>query len=86
VLPFFDPFNRKLCVGEQFPDPLHIRSFWEAIRIDPETGAGKVVALPFDCEDMAFDSDSWRPTRRSPLQYRKMSADNHRKREVYQNE
>jgi len=44
-------------VGEQFPDPLHIKSFWEPIQIDPATGNGKVVPLPFDCEDMAFDMD-----------------------------
>ncbi|MCX7591005.1 MAG: hypothetical protein N2255_05195 [Kiritimatiellae bacterium] len=54
---YFDHKNRKLYVGEQFLDPLHIKSFWETIQIDPETGHAKIVHLPFDCEDMAFDMD-----------------------------
>ncbi|MCX7804341.1 MAG: hypothetical protein N3A38_04030 [Planctomycetota bacterium] len=54
---YFDPKNEMLYVGEQFPDPLHIKSFWEPVAINPATGKGKVIQLPFDCEDMAFDMD-----------------------------
>jgi hypothetical protein len=54
---YFDHRNRLLHVAEQFPDPQHIKSFKETVQIDPESGQARIVLLPFDCEDLAFDMD-----------------------------
>jgi len=54
---YFDHRNRTLYVGEQFPDPVHVKSFQELIQIDPETGKARIIPIPFACEDMAFDMD-----------------------------
>jgi hypothetical protein len=54
---YVNPADGCLYVGEQYyPHPEHIKSFKELIRIDPSTGRCKIVKLPFDAEDMAFDA------------------------------
>jgi len=50
---YVNPRNRKLYVGE---DLGFGKSFKELVEIDPETGKCGPVALPFDAEDIAFDT------------------------------
>ena len=54
---YFNHGNGRLYVGEQFYDVIHVKSFGQLIELDPARARGKVIDLPFDCEDMAFDMD-----------------------------
>jgi len=49
---YFDHKNERLYVGEG--DSGNGKSFRDAVVIDPNTGATKIVKLPFDAEDMCF--------------------------------
>ncbi len=49
---YFNPRNKRLYLGE----PIGFqKSFRDLVEIDPETGRQRIVQLPFDAEDMAFD-------------------------------
>lgn len=48
---YWEPKRELLYVGE---GPFH---FQEAVTVDPASGKTKVVQIPFDAEDMCFDSD-----------------------------
>ncbi|MFT5526928.1 MAG: hypothetical protein ACI9HK_004910, partial [Pirellulaceae bacterium] len=50
-----DPVRGHLYVAEG--QAASGKSNYDVIRIDPETGTTEMVALPFDAEDMCFDSD-----------------------------
>ena len=55
---YFNPGDGCLYVGEHHdPNPIHVKGFTNLIRIDPATGDIRIVALPFDAEDMAFGMD-----------------------------
>ncbi|MFO7900490.1 MAG: hypothetical protein R6V58_15700 [Planctomycetota bacterium] len=57
---YVNPAEPALYVGEQYyPHPEHIKSFRELVRIDPATGNCKIVRLPFDSEDLAFDAEGY---------------------------
>lgn len=50
---YLNPLNGKLYVGEG--QAFDWKSFKDMIEIDPESGASRIVPLPFDAEDMCFD-------------------------------
>lgn len=52
---FVDPVTGLLYVSEG--NDAVGKSFRDVVRIDPETGKCEIVRLPFDAEDMCFDSD-----------------------------
>ena len=53
---YFDHKNEVLYLGEHHqPSPEASKSFRDLVAIDPKTGRIKVVPIPFDAEDMAFD-------------------------------
>ena len=53
---YADPKTGKIYIGEG--DNSHNgKSFRDLIEIDPATGRQRIVQLPFDAEDMAFDMD-----------------------------
>ena len=53
---YFNPGDGRLYVGEQYIGaPIHMKSYAELVRIDPETGKSDLVGIPCTSEDMAFD-------------------------------
>jgi len=55
---YFNPGDGHLYVGaHQDPAVIHAKGFYKTVRINPETGKLKIVQLPFDAEDLAFDMD-----------------------------
>ncbi len=53
---YADPKTGKLYVGEG-DSSYEGKSFRDLIEIDPATGRQRIVQIPFDAEDMAFDRD-----------------------------
>ena len=51
---YVNPKTELLYVGE---DLGYAKSFKELVEIDPATGKERLVALPFDAEDLCFDQD-----------------------------
>lgn len=49
---YVNPVDGKLFIANELGFG---KSFTELVRIDPESGKTKIVALPFDTEDLAFD-------------------------------
>jgi hypothetical protein len=55
---YFNPKSRKLYVGELHgPWPFHVTSIHDLPVVDPDTGKVTLAKLPFDAEDLAFDTD-----------------------------
>lgn len=53
---FFDYKNEKLFVGELYdPHPEHVTAIASVVAIDAKSGDEKIINLPFDAEDVAFD-------------------------------
>lgn len=53
---FFDYKNEKLLVGELYdPHPEHVTAIANLVSIDVKSGEEKIINLPFDAEDLAFD-------------------------------
>lgn len=53
---FVNPKNKKLYIGEADSGPT-CKAFTELIEVDTDTGATKIVKLPFNPMDIAFDLD-----------------------------
>jgi len=55
---YFNPGDGYLYVGaHQDPAVIHAKGFYKMVRINPENGKLKIIHLPFDAEDLAFDMD-----------------------------
>jgi hypothetical protein len=56
---FFNPRNEKLYVGEPLPETGagENKGFGQLIEIEPVTGKTRIVKIPCNAEDMAFDID-----------------------------
>ncbi len=53
-----NPKNGKLYIAEDhFPAAIVVKGSSDLIEVDPDTGRNRVLPLPFDAEDIAFDSD-----------------------------
>jgi len=53
---FVNPKTGRVYVGEHHdPAVIHVKSITELVSIDPDTGRVRLVSLPFDAEDLAFD-------------------------------
>ena len=53
---FVNPANGWLYVGEHHdPAAIHVKAITELIAINPATGKQRLVPIPFDAEDIAFD-------------------------------
>ena len=53
---YFNPGDGHLYVGaHQDPAVIHAKGFYKMVRINPRTGKLKIIHLPFDAEDLAFD-------------------------------
>ena len=54
---FVNPANGWVYVGEHHdPAVIHTKSITELVCIDPATGEAKLSSMPFDAEDLAFDT------------------------------
>ena len=51
---FVNPANGKLYVGETDSGPVS-KAYNRIVEVDPETGRARMVTLPFNAEEMAFD-------------------------------
>jgi len=53
---YFNPKNKFLYIGDLHdPHPIHVTGFHTIPVVDTRTGKVRVITLPFDAEDMAFD-------------------------------
>jgi hypothetical protein len=55
---YVNPKNKKLYIAEADSGPTN-KAFSELIEVDPETGANKLVKLPYNPMDIAFDLDGF---------------------------
>jgi len=53
---YFNPKNKMLYIGEADSGPT-TKAFTALIEVNPETGASKIIRLPFNPMDAAFDLD-----------------------------
>jgi len=55
-----DPTTGTLYVAEDhFPAVIIVKGSSDLVAIDPDTGRIRIVPLPFDCEDLAFDLNGY---------------------------